>query len=110
MKDRFDLEQEIMKCWNVCDDIDAITSHFIDSPKWQGMDAELCDALMNKYFGIKEVYDTRFEVLLDTFKQAFQLDEYRPSDFFQGEDHLTFDMFDESKESHIDLSHMVDGK
>ena len=65
----FDLEQEIMKCWNVCDDIDLITQHFVDSPDWKGMDGELCDALMNKYFGLKEVYELKFQKLWDTFEE-----------------------------------------
>ena len=47
-KDRFDLEQEIMDCWKVTDDINMVTKHFIDSPQWKGMSGELADAMMNK--------------------------------------------------------------
>jgi hypothetical protein len=65
----FDLEQEIMKCWNITDDIDLITSHFVDSAEWAGMDPKVCDALMNKYFGLKEVYDLKFQKLWDTFEE-----------------------------------------
>ena len=74
----FDLEQEIMKCWNITDDLDMVTKHFVDSPDWEGMDGKLCDALMNKYFGIKELYDVRFQRLWDTFEKVCkEYHEYR---------------------------------
>ena len=63
-----DLEQEIMNCWNVCDDIDMVTVHFVDSPEWESIDGKLCDALTNKYLGLKEVYDLKFKKLWDTFE------------------------------------------
>jgi len=64
----FDLEQDIMNCWNVCDDIDVVTSNFVDSPEWEGMDSKVQDALMNRYFGIKELYDVKFQKLWTTFE------------------------------------------
>ena len=66
-KNRFDLEQEIMDCWKVTDDINMVTKHFIDSPQWKGMSAELADAMMNKYFAIAELYELKFQNLFDTF-------------------------------------------
>ena len=66
-KNRFDLEQEIMDCWKVTDDINMVTKHFIDSPQWKGMSAELADAIMNKYFAIAELYELKFQNLFDTF-------------------------------------------
>jgi hypothetical protein len=74
-KDRFDLEQAIMECWNVTDDIDMVTEHFIDSPKWENMDPKLADALMNKYLGIKELYEIRFDRLWNVFLEVNNLDE-----------------------------------
>ena len=67
MKNRFDLEQEIMDCWKVTDEINMVTKHFIDSPQWEGMSAELADALMNKYFAIAELYELKFTNLFETF-------------------------------------------
>lgn len=64
----FDLEQDIMSCWNVCEDIDVVTSNFIDAPEWEGMDSKVADALMNRYFGIKELYDVKFQKLWTTFE------------------------------------------
>jgi len=66
----FDLEQEIMDCWRVTEDVDMTTRHFVDSPKWEGMDPKLCDALMNKYFGIKELYELKFDKLWNTFEKV----------------------------------------
>jgi len=66
----FDLEQEIMKCWSICDDIEVVTKHFVDSPDWEGMDGKLCDALMNKYLGIKELYEVKFDRLWHTFEEV----------------------------------------
>ena len=48
-KNRFDLENEIMDCWKVTDEINMVTKHFVDSPKWTDMSGELSDAMMNKY-------------------------------------------------------------
>lgn len=66
----FDLEQEILQCWRVTDDIDLTTSWFVEDPKWEGMDPALTDALMNKYFGIKELYELRFDKLFKTFEEV----------------------------------------
>jgi hypothetical protein len=73
MEDKiFDLEQQILKCWNVTDDIDLITTHFVDSPDWAGdhFSAKACDSLMNKYFGLKEVYDLKFDQMFRTFEEV----------------------------------------
>jgi len=66
----FDLEQEIIQCWNVLDDIDLITTWFVEDPKWEGMDPALTDALMNKYFGIKELYQLKFDKMWNTFEEV----------------------------------------
>lgn len=66
----FDLEQQILQCWNVVDDIDLTTAWFVEDPKWEGMDPALTDALMNKYFGIKEIYELKFDKLFKTFEEV----------------------------------------
>lgn len=64
----FDLEQQIFDCWRVTNDIDLVTTWFVEDPKWEGMDPALTDALMNKYFALKELYELRFEKLWATFE------------------------------------------
>ena len=72
MKNRFDLENELMDCWKVTDDINMVTKHFVDSPKWEGMSGELSDAMMNKYFAVAELYELKFQKLFDTFVECIQ--------------------------------------
>ena len=61
-----------MQCWHVVDDIDMITKHFVDDPAWAGdhFSAEATDALMNKYFAIKELYEVKFDHLFKTFEKV----------------------------------------
>ena len=65
----FKLEQQILACWTVVDDVEMVTKHFVDSPDWQDMDPALCDALINKYFAIKDLYQLKFDVLFQTFDE-----------------------------------------
>ena len=71
----FDLEQQFLQCWEIIDDVKLITEHFIEDPKWQNMEPVLADALMNKYFGLAEVYDLRMQKAWDTFEIVCR--EYR---------------------------------
>jgi len=94
-KNRFDLEQEIMDCWKVTEDISMVTKHFIDSPQWKGMSAELADAIMNKYFAIEELYELRFQKLFDTFVDCIpDLNSYIEDD--SGE-HILEHLFSETE-------------
>ena len=58
MKTRFDLEDEIMQCWKLVDEVKEI-------------DTELAQAL-------NTLYSMKFEKLWDTFTEVFQIDDYRP--------------------------------
>lgn len=61
MTDRFDLEQNIMKCWNVTDDIDTIYKNV--------MEKDLStDDIANALLGLKTLYDMKFEELFDNFE------------------------------------------
>ena len=44
----FDLEQQLMECSNITEDIDMITSHFINDTEWEGnhFSAAASDALI----------------------------------------------------------------
>ena len=66
----FDLEQQMMDCWNVTTDIEIITKWFVDDEQWGDMSPELCDALMNKYFAVQELYELKFERMFKTFEQV----------------------------------------
>ena len=61
MSDRFDLEQNIMQCWNVCDDIQL----FLDM--YDNMDE---DQKLNYLIGLKQMYQMKFERTFNNFEQC----------------------------------------
>ena len=63
-----DLEQEIMKCWNVVEDIDTIYKYIGDDPFFQTMEANHVDKLMNLMLGLKELYNVKFDHLFSTYE------------------------------------------
>lgn len=63
MSDRFDLEQDIMQCWNVCDDIQLL----LDS--WDKLDE---DQKQNFLIGLKQMYHLKFEKCFDDFSVCVQ--------------------------------------
>ena len=70
MKDRFDLEQHIMECWNVTSDVEMLLDAILDSPKFADMPAEYADRIANMLLGMKELYEMRFERLFRTFEDC----------------------------------------
>ena len=62
-KDRFDLEQEIMSCWGVVDDLKRLLNECeaIEDPK-------VADRVQNIVLGLEHVYDMRFQELWNTFE------------------------------------------
>lgn len=76
MKDRFDLEQDIMLCWSVVDDVDLLMESVVDNPKYAAVPAKSVDDISNALMGIKELYNLRFERLWETFLQSHNLNEY----------------------------------
>ena len=60
MADRFDLEQNIMQCWNVTDDIDLLYKNVMEkNPS--------TDEIANFLLGLKTIYHAKFEELFDNF-------------------------------------------
>ena len=58
--DRFTLEDQIMQCWGVTDDIEMVY-HTEDLYQDQ-------DRMMNTLLGMQELYKIRFQRLFDTFE------------------------------------------
>lgn len=68
----FDLEQEIMRCWAVVDDIDSLYKLIGDSEEFASMsklDAGLEDKLLNILLGLKNLYDMKFQQCFHTFEE-----------------------------------------
>lgn len=61
MTDRFDLEQNIMQCWNVTDDIQL----YLDM--YDNMDE---DQKMNFLIGLKQMYQMKFERCFNSFEKC----------------------------------------
>lgn len=61
MSDRFDLEQNIMQCWNVCDDIQL----YLDM--YDNMDE---DQKLNYLIGLKQMYQLKFERCFNNFEEC----------------------------------------
>lgn len=76
-KDRFDLENEINKCWNITEDLDMVIERILDSPSFEGMPAELADKIANLLIGMKELYDMRFETLWETFEIMIKQGQFK---------------------------------
>lgn len=66
MTHRFDLEQNIMQCWNVADDIQL----YLDMH--DNMDE---DQRMNYLIGLKQMYQMKFERLWDNFETCISTRE-----------------------------------
>lgn len=76
MKDRFDLEQHIMECWNVTSDIDMLLESILDSPRFADMPADYSDRIANMLLGTKELYEMRFERLWSTFEECIGANQF----------------------------------
>lgn len=60
---RFDFEQQILKCWNVTDDINELTARFVDDEEFD------TDKFCNHAQGLVEIYDYKFQKLWELFEQ-----------------------------------------
>lgn len=65
MYTRFNLEQQIMDCWNVCDDIKTII-------KMSDLRELSEDELLNAMIGLQTMYQLKFEILFDMFEKMIQ--------------------------------------
>ena len=71
MKDRFDLENDIMNVWAVKDHLDKVIWRMIDHSEVLSE-----DQVWNHLEAVKSSIDLHCEKLMDTFCQVFQLNEY----------------------------------
>ena len=62
--DRINLENEIMQCWRITDDLDVVANMIADTD----MSPKDMDRLMNVVIGMKELYNVRFSEMFTTFE------------------------------------------
>jgi hypothetical protein len=70
MKNFYDLEQEIMKCWNIVEDIELLREYFSDNSDFEGMDPKQSDKIDNHMMGVKELYVLRFNRLFEMYERS----------------------------------------
>ena len=63
MSDRFDFEQQIQKCWLVTDDIYDLSEAILERDLSH-------DQITNVLFGLKEMYEIRFNTLWELFEDV----------------------------------------
>jgi hypothetical protein len=72
MKDRFNLEDEIIRTNNFGEDIDLVVEYIADSD----IDCKVKDNTINMLIGIKGLIHVHADRLLDTMCQCLKLDQY----------------------------------
>ena len=72
MKTPFDLEQRIMECWCVVEDIDLVYTMVCDDPEFSSMSAEHSDKLSNLLLGLKCLYEAKFARLFNTYEELLR--------------------------------------
>jgi hypothetical protein len=61
MTKMFDIEEAILKCWEISEDLTLVAHEHEDS-----------DEISNKVLGIKHVYEMRFNHLWECYEQALK--------------------------------------
>ena len=64
MSTQFDLEQHIMQCWDIIDDLRVVYTHHLDGEK-----PLTEDELANILIGMEQLYDIKFKRLMSTFEK-----------------------------------------
>jgi hypothetical protein len=65
MTDRFDLEQQIMNCWNVVEDIKLLNLYVLEGKPDGG--EMTTDEISNYLSGLESIYGLKFEQTFNTF-------------------------------------------
>jgi len=68
-RDRFMLEQKLMNCWQMTDDLDTIAEYVGDS---DDISPQGKDRLLNLLIGTRELYQLKFEHTLDLFNELIR--------------------------------------
>jgi hypothetical protein len=74
MKDRFNLENEIMKLYSFVDNIESALEYLVESD----VDPKVIDDMSNMLLGTSTMLGLHAGKMFDTMNQCFRLDEYSP--------------------------------
>lgn len=65
---RFDLEQQIMECWNVTTDLKRVYEYLLDAPLEPGREDKIANMLM----GMEALYEVKFDRCFRTFEKLLK--------------------------------------
>jgi hypothetical protein len=65
MTDRFDLEQQIMNCWNITEDIKLLNTYVLEGKPEGG--EMTTDEVSNFLLGLETIYGMKFDQMYNTF-------------------------------------------
>lgn len=66
MADRFDLEQQILGCWTITDDVKLLNEQVLEKETFTK------DEISNYLLGLQTIYTVKFEQLFATFENLVQ--------------------------------------
>jgi hypothetical protein len=66
MADRFDLEQQILGCWAITDDVKLLNEQVLEKETFTK------DEISNYLLGLQTIYTVKFEQLFTTFENLIQ--------------------------------------
>lgn len=75
MTDRFDLEQRIMDCWHIIEDIKEVNEAICEGNV-------STDEAVNILLGIEQLYNLRFDKLFRTFETLIRKDAFAERESF----------------------------
>ena len=67
MPKMYDLEQAIMDCWHICDDLQVVFRQIGDGDREPTQ-----DELMNALMGMQQVYQWKFEQLFNLYEDVLR--------------------------------------
>ena len=71
----YELEQPIMDCWSVCNDLETVFKQIGDGER-----EPTHDELMNTLMGMKQLYEWKFEQLFEMFEMVLQMQRKNNND------------------------------
>lgn len=66
--DRFALEQQMMDCWDVVEDINMVNKYILDHEDFASMSAEHADGICNLLTSVSNLYNVKFQNMFSTFE------------------------------------------
>lgn len=71
MKNFHDLEEKIMKCWQLVDDLDDVASYIAEG-ETVNQPADL-DKVRNMLVGLSQLYNLRFNTLFENYEELLKV-------------------------------------